>query len=211
MRTARVAIDPAWRRWRAKLTVAELSRLEAMRDENAARQSACAWLAVKVLAGRAVEILHGDDGRPRLADAETVVGIAHKPGYAFAALAEEPLGIDVEDLTQSLRLEAFLAGITAPGELSVQEAGAGLGFDPRQTAIVFWSLKEAACKWAGRPLVPRSCRVRRLGPDGGAALDFIDGARAPELRWRVVDGHVYTVAATGIGEWRFETVELAGM
>lgn len=82
------------------------------------------------------------DGRP----SATRVSISHVGGWAVAAAAEVPLGLDLvelEALPPGMRAEAF-----APGELEGFERSLDAS-DLRLPACLAFGAKEAALKWLG--------------------------------------------------------------
>lgn len=197
MKTAVLAIEGEWECLRPWLSPAEQARLSGMRHPAAASQSAHAWLALKRLAGApAAEVCHRATGRPYLAGTAWEVALTHTPRLAAAAIDTAPIGIDLEDLDRELAVDSFLAGTCTPAERALAVAATSPTLSLREVAIIFWSLKEAACKWADRPLIPRQCRLRSFGLEGTAAILFADGAVAPQLRWSIEHRHVFSIATT---------------
>ncbi len=133
--------------------VADLPRLTAAQLADAARGAAPAVLRRQLLAalvGRVLGIAPGEvrllinaGGRRRLAGDARFVSVAWRPGWVAAAVADVPVGIDVE--------------LIAEAEAGRAIALAGFGDDPQTLAAWHglagvWAAKEAALKANGRDL-----------------------------------------------------------
>lgn len=114
------------------------------------------WAAGRLLAKRLVaevraapedevEILPRDDGSPRvLVGGSPVPGahlsISHTAGHVAAALAPEPVGVDLCESASAAVVRRAADHILSPGELSL------IGTDRPDALAGAWSLKEAAVK-----------------------------------------------------------------
>jgi len=86
-------------------------------------------------------------GKPYFFGENLHFSISHTKNYVFCALAENPIGIDAEELDRDIRLslaEKFLS----PGELKQFQNAP----DKRRALLTFWVLKEAAGKCTGEGL-----------------------------------------------------------
>lgn len=86
-------------------------------------------------------------GKPYFHGKNLYFSISHTKNYVFCAVAENPIGIDGEELDRDIRLclaEKFLS----PGELEQFQNAP----DKRKALLTFWVLKEAAGKCTGEGL-----------------------------------------------------------
>lgn len=86
-------------------------------------------------------------GKPYFPGENLHFSISHTKNYVFCALAENPIGIDAEELDRDIRLslaEKFLSS----GELKQFQNAP----DKRRALLTFWVLKEAAGKCSGEGL-----------------------------------------------------------
>lgn len=167
------------------LSVAERRVLDALPARRRA-EWAQGRLLVKRLAGDAlgvppgeVEVLPRDDGSPGVlvggVPAPAVhVSISHTAGHVAAALAPEPVGVDLCETASAAAVRRVADHVLSPGELSL------IGTDRPEAAAAAWALKEAAVK-ADRSSVfgeaPR--RVVILG-----LLPPVLGGRRRAMVWR---------------------------
>lgn len=121
-----------------------------------------------------------ESGAPRIDVAGWHVSLAHSRSLALAALAEQPVGIDVEDLREG-RL-AKLQRYFEPDEL------ARLGsLAPRELAAL-WSAKEAVLKLAGRGL--EELRLVVLTGRDGDTFRLVHRAAPRTVVHRELDSHL---------------------
>lgn len=146
-----------------------------------------------------IEILAGEDGRPRFVPGPGRLSISHAGGLGFAAVGpgETPVGCDVEVVEP--RSEAFVADY-----LTEREAEAVRSAGPEGAALasnLIWSAKESALKALGQGLRLDTRLVevevadwsaggawsplRVTGPHGGVFAGS----------WRLKEGLVWTVLA----------------
>lgn len=109
------------------------------------------WLAVRVLlhtvAGVTSPVLYKDSGAPFLDASPLHLSISHTGRFAAVALAAAPCGIDVEQWgPQALRLTKKFLKV----EEETLLAGGG-SLSEEEMAVVLWSAKESAYKWADSP------------------------------------------------------------
>ncbi|MFB6576013.1 4'-phosphopantetheinyl transferase family protein [Streptomyces sp. NPDC056402] len=126
-----------------------------------------------------VEILPRDDGSPRIVVAGSPVvalhvSISHTTGYVAAALAPEPVGVDLCELASADAVRRVADHFLSPGERSLIDG-------ERADAVAgAWALKEAAVK-ADRSGVfgaaPRGIPILGLRPP-------VLGGRRRAMVWR---------------------------
>lgn len=124
-----------------------------------------------------VEILPREDGSPQLligAHPETAphLSISHTEHHVAAALASDPVGIDVCELTSAVAVGRAADHILTPGERPVVT-------DHPASLTAAWALKEAAVKADRRTMfsdAPRQARILGLTPP------VLDGGRRALLR-----------------------------
>ena len=73
--------------------------------------------------------------------------ISHTKKWAFCALAQQPVGIDAEEMDRNIDLR-LADKILSPGEREQYDAAP----DKRLALLKFWVLKEAAAKLTGEGL-----------------------------------------------------------
>jgi len=197
-----------------------LGRWAAKRAVGSALGDTRAFAGDATVAGAAdVEILAGEDGRPRVRVGVPSEGgaralrlsISHAGGVGFAAAlqGETPLGCDVEVVEP--RSEAFVADY-----LTGHEAAAVRSAGPAHAALVanlVWSAKESALKALGEGLRLDTRTVEVEVPPGGWGPEMpgveggsgewaplrVTGPGGVRFRgsWRLRDGLVWTVVTGG--------------
>ncbi|HQY48941.1 MAG TPA: 4'-phosphopantetheinyl transferase superfamily protein [Thermomonas sp.] len=180
------------------LTDAERQRLQAItavsrRDTFLAghwqaRALAAQWLQVDV--ARIALDAH-TDGRPLLRlDGDAVplhVSLSHSGEWLALALADAPVGVDIELPRRVRDWNALARFVFSPEECERVEAA-----DPAMRADVFhalWTLKEARGKRSGEGLQPRAARAVTAHP--------ADAAAAEALGWVVGNGALALALAPG--------------
>lgn len=126
---------------------------ETARSEDVRRQylAAAGALARAVEArGLAADFFYLPDGRPAVKGAH--IGIAHTPNMAICAIADAPVGVDIENADRAIRPQAARK-ILAPGE-SLQNG---------RTLTDVWVDKEAYLKLTGAGLAGGMSRYRVAG------------------------------------------------
>ena len=86
------------------------------------------------------ELLHEEDGAPRLLDSAKQISISHCRGYVLVCLSDKPVGADIEtwgDRAWKIR-ERFLS----EKEMAFTETE-----ENEKTALLLWCAKEAAFKY----------------------------------------------------------------
>lgn len=86
-------------------------------------------------------------GKPYFAGSKWHFSISHTKGHAFCVLAEQPVGIDAEELDRDISLK-LADKILSPGERAQYDAAK----DPRLALLTFWVMKEADAKCSGEGL-----------------------------------------------------------
>ena len=94
--------------------------------------------------GQLPEIAIAPKGKPYFVDSPWHFSISHCKNHAFCVLAQEPVGIDAEELDRKLR-PGMAEKLLSPGELAQWQASR----DPQQALLTFWVLKEAVAKQSG--------------------------------------------------------------
>ena len=127
----------------------------------------------------------GPEGAP-IASHGRFWSISHKPRYAMAAIAEHPVGVDIEQVTP--RRSRLHEAIASPKEWD------RLGTQDWATFYALWTAKEAVLKANGRGIGDLlKCEFTTLDSEGGGWL-LLYG----ECPWRVAhrsfDGHILAVA-----------------
>lgn len=181
------------------LSDAERQRLDGMRDAARresflaghwqARQLAARWLGH---AAERIGLLAHADGRPALAldgaELPLSLSISHSGGWLALALANVPVGVDIE-LPRRLRDWQSLARFV----FSPQEQAQLAACDAVQQAAVFhqlWTLKEARGKRSGEGLQPKQAqRVTALA----CAVEQAEAAS-----WAFEQGALALATATGV-------------
>ena len=86
-------------------------------------------------------------GKPYFTEGDLHFSISHTPRYVFCVLAENPVGIDAEELDREVNLQ-LADRILSPKEREQYD----LVEDKRTALLTFWVLKEAAAKCSGAGL-----------------------------------------------------------
>lgn len=86
-------------------------------------------------------------GKPYFADSPLHFSVSHTKNYVFAAISENPIGIDAEETDRNIDLR-LAEKILSPKEFTQFQKAE----DKRLALLKFWVLKEAAGKCAGRGL-----------------------------------------------------------
>jgi len=198
------------------LTAAEQRRLRAITLEARreaflaghwqARHAAGAWLRLD--AGR-IALERHPDGRPRLCvdgvDIALQVSLSHSGGWLAVALADAPVGVDIELPRRDRDWEALARFVFSPEELrSLRDGDAAAR---ARLFHAFWTLKEARGKRTGEGLRPKAARTvtaTACAPGRAEAVSwaFGDGALAVAL----APGVAPAVDGAALGEpthWRF--------
>jgi phosphopantetheinyl transferase (holo-ACP synthase) len=141
-----------------------------------------------------------DGGGRRL---PTPVSISHGAGFAYAAAAASGrLGLDVERIEP--RLEGFVEGAFAPGEIDRWTSALGRAEADDRAVTVAWSAKEALLKLAGvglrAPLESHAVRsIRWLGAPPLPEAERLDAAA---LAWAEITTAELGVSALGVATRR---------
>lgn len=103
------------------------------------------WL--ENVGGALPEIAIEERGKPYFVDCPWHFSISHTKKRVFCALAEAPVGIDVEEMDRKIELR-LANKILSPNEKAQFDAAE----DQRMALLRFWVLKEAAAKLSGEGL-----------------------------------------------------------
>jgi phosphopantetheinyl transferase len=91
------------------------------------------------------EILLTERGKPYFADSVWHFSISHTKNHVFCALAEQPVGIDAEEIDRDANLRLADKILSAKERQYYDAAG-----DKRQALLRLWVLKESYAKLSGR-------------------------------------------------------------
>lgn len=154
-----------------------------------ARAQAAQWLQLDM---RRLALAAHADGRPMLCvDGDTVplhVSLSHSGDWLALALAETPVGVDIELPHRVRDWNALARFVFSPEERQRVDAAA----DDAARAKVFhalWTLKEARAKRSGEGLQPRAARAVTARP--------ADLADAEALGWAFGDGALALAMTAG--------------
>lgn len=86
-------------------------------------------------------------GKPYFAEGDLHFSISHTPRHVFCVLAENPVGVDAEELDREINLQ-IADKILSPREREQYD----LVEDKQIALLTFWVLKEAAAKCSGEGL-----------------------------------------------------------
>ena len=86
-------------------------------------------------------------GKPYFAEGDLHFSISHTPWHVFCVLAENPVGVDAEELDREINLQ-IADKILSPREREQYD----LVEDKQIALLTFWVLKEAAAKCSGEGL-----------------------------------------------------------
>jgi len=167
-----------------------------LREQPRRRWLASRWAVRRVLAGYLgqapgeIEIVEGENGKPRLPGGELQFNLSHSGDLALIAVSEDrPVGVDLERLDPA---RDFLA--LAERALDQQDLAAVRAVAPGDRPGVFypaWVRHEARLKCLGAGLTgpfpdsPVAVLQVDAGP-GYAAAVAVAGAEAPPLRLRTL-------------------------
>ena len=138
------------------------------------------WLATRALLQHTPckdsAILYHSNGKPYLGDSHKHISISHTQGYAAIAVADTPVGIDIE-------LESRSPLAVAQAYLQPQETAALQGSStPAAEALRLWTVKEAAFKLqAGSTEVLKDIAVEQSAVPGIYDITYRCGATATAI------------------------------
>ena len=110
--------------------------------QSLSAEALCMELAGEVLGGEAPVLEEDSAGKPFLPGCSLSVSLSHSRGYVAAAVAEAPVGVDLQE-TRAIS-DRVLRRVCSPAELSWIAAG-----DRTRRAIRLWTMKEAYAKLRG--------------------------------------------------------------
>lgn len=155
----------------------ERARAERMRLDEPRRRFVASHLALRTVLSRYVEpvdIVVDDNGKPRLATGEIRFNLSHSGEVAAVAVADQEVGIDVQEVRKLHDPDALARRILAPGEAGVDLLRA-------------WARKEAVVKATGEGLRRNLAEVQVYPPAGPWWVEDI----------AVPEGYVGAVAGLG--------------
>jgi 4'-phosphopantetheinyl transferase len=177
--------DPRWP-GASQLPAEERERAAAfLRAEVARRWVASRWALRRVLANYlelappTIELEVGKNGKPRLATAGGLeFNLSHSQGLALIAVAERPVGVDIEAIQPDRDLRAVAERSLPPADVKDFDAAA----EDEQAAIFYraWTRHEARLKclatgFSGPPLeTPVAVENLEVAPEYAAAVAVSD-------------------------------------
>lgn len=181
------------------LTTAEQDRLRAITQAARrqaflaghwqARRMAAAWLQ---LDARRIALQSHPDGRPRLCvdgvDAALQLSLSHSGGWLAVAVADAPVGVDIELPRRDRDWEALARFVFSPEELRRLRDGDAAA--RARLFHAFWTLKEARGKRSGEGLRPKAART--------VTATACAPGQAEAISWRVGDGALALALAPGM-------------
>lgn len=143
-----------------------------------------------------------DRGKPELvpqSDEERGIhfNISHTAGLAAIVVSSVPIGIDVELLDPSLRLDQLAAALSQAELLAVQAAPTECRL---HTFLQIWCMKESYLKACGTGLAGDLSQVSMVDtvPNGaGVPCQFVDSPSWTVSAWRPTDDHMGSIAVRG--------------
>lgn len=158
---------------RSWLTAAEASRLQTLSAPLRRRQYLSGHWLVRIMAARACggepgewSLVADADPRPRLTSPDRPLlwaSLSHSGEGLAAAVAHQPLGLDLERPKPGRRLAALSGFVLSAGE-AAQVAAAPEGAARSAVFYRYWTLKEAWAKRSGAGLRPTQARATRAAP-----------------------------------------------
>ena len=196
-----MVLDAGEREWAGRFRFAE------HRDRFVARRAAYRRLLAGVVGQepQALSFVIGPYGKPALAEAGPALGTTHRDRWAMLAVADRPLGIDLEAECPALADPAFVKGILTSDEFTrwqavpqenqavaaqaawtrkealVKALGTGLNHDV--TTLDLWWPQRPPDLWVDPANEHRWSLVELAAPTGyTAALAIADDGQPPEVR-----------------------------
>ena len=132
---------------------------------------------------RQIDTIAEDRVRPRCHETGSAVSVAHDARWVIAVAGAQPIGVDVEPITeQAFRLMGMF----------LDEKEQDLVGQCRETATRLWTIKEAAAKALNVDLPIAWDRVQVEASRPSSSEVLVDGARV-EAWHEVIDDHLFTV------------------
>ncbi len=160
----------------------------------AARRAAASWLSERGGAGSPL-IDYNADGRPQIATADGTdlfLSISHKDGIGAAAVADRPIGIDLERFSAVRDPSLFVGNAFSAQEEHLLESTGWAGSDH---VAIAWSAKEAAAKAIGVPLLNSPLDVAITAIDAqDERISLTRGKEAIEAFYALDDDFICVVA-----------------
>lgn len=127
--------------------------IEASREErHEAARKLLKWKYEELWKRPMPEILVAEDGKPCFADGNAHFSFSYTDGWAFCALSDGPVGLDVETVRSA-------SPNTVRGVLSREEwMQYSVASNPALCFMQFWTLKEAYCKFTGKGIAGTNLR-----------------------------------------------------
>lgn len=175
-----------------------------------ARRLAAQWLQVDV---RRIALQAHADGRPLLrvdGDAAPLhVSMSHSSGWLAVAVADAPVGVDIELPRRDRDWEALARFVFSPAELHCLRDGDAAA--RIRLFHAFWALKEARGKRSGEGLRPKAARTvtaTACVPGRAEAMSWVFGDGA--LALALAPGMAVSLDGPALGEpahWRYAEAE----
>lgn len=159
----------------------------------ACRQIAATWLAARAslrfllarylsLPVKSFAVKTEENGKPYVENRYNLAfNLSHSGNIAVIALADRPVGIDVEQLTRKVDSDAVLQRFFSPLEQSSHAQYSQL--DPAHTFFRGWTRKEAVLKATGEGIAGLAHNEISFAPDLPRAMLSYQGSREVAQTW----------------------------
>ena len=147
----------------------------------------------------------GKHGKPYLKDHPDVhFNISHSNGFVACAVADAPVGVDIEWLDRCGEVrEALIRRTLTEEEQSAMQAWIEEGYDAREIFFRFWTAKESVLKYLGCGLTRELREIRiELRPPETSAGEWIVSCAQKEVRMeqqKTEDGCIMTICGSSGG------------
>ena len=183
---------------RVELSAAELVRAAAIAKPLRRRQFVAGRMLLRTMLAQALggrpedwALDAGAGAPPRLPSHPALrLSVSHSGEWVAAAIADRPVGIDLEGLGARRDPERFARWVCSPDELAAWRGLAGTDAD--DALIAHWTRKEAWLKRDGGEVL--LTRMHRLH------AGLCDPPVADVATWRVGDAAMLSLCATGVHE-----------
>lgn len=169
-----------------------------VRSAKRRRERLASLLLLRRLVGKPLFIGHDDEGCPRIEEGRLHLSVSHSPEYAAVCVAQFPVGIDIE--TVSDRQLSVAEKFLSPCEAAILQHG---GNPPRETAALLWSVKEAVYKLASDTRIHLGSDIRvsdfALSPAGELRAGIISSgtSRSVIAEYRFFSDTVLVISRYG--------------
>ena len=179
-----------------QLSESRRKRVLSMRNEQGKCQSAAAGLLLKRALGdvavdiQAHSIVQGEHGKPVFKDIPLYFNLSHAGDCVVCALADEPVGIDVEHLSRfekRIQCERLMERILTEEEKYLWKQNmtveAALGFWTRKESYVKMTGKGLTCDFKSVDTLHGACYVEEMTGDGYRISVCTEKEKSAEATW----------------------------